>query len=224
MTWYAYHLFAEASTPLLDKFLANPVMSKGVYWVRNLTDYPWHDSKVKHGLPSNGLLVVRPVGDPSSHYAEWYKNQIISWFDIHESETIELSILPNLIQQDNPDYNLEAYPPQAFLKYMKQLSIYNKTTLAFYHCSMWGGDTDIEFAWVFKNGDEVAYSGMEFRDFPNTIKEYRQNGEIIERKGYVLTDMLSNFSVNLPTPFFALHTSNFQWESFKITNLPKSAG
>jgi hypothetical protein len=82
MTWYAYHLFAEASPSLLDKFLASPVMSKGVYWVRDLTDYPWHDSRVKHDLPPNGLLVVRPICSPSTHEAKWYGNQIISWFDI----------------------------------------------------------------------------------------------------------------------------------------------
>lgn len=224
MTWYAYHLFAEASPPLLDKFLASPVMSKGVYWVRNLTDYPWHDSRVKHDLPSNGLLVVRPICSPSTHEAKWYGNQIISWLDIQGDGTIELNILPDWLQRDNPDYNLEAYPPQAFLKYLKQLSIDNKTTLAFYHCSMWGGSTDIEFAWVFENGNEIAYSGKEFRESPNTLKEYRQNGESIERKGDVLIDMLSSFSIKLSSPFFALHTRNFQWESFKMVSPQKSAG
>jgi hypothetical protein len=89
---------------------------------------------------------------------------------------------------------------------------------------MWGGDTDIEFAWVFKDGNEVAYSGIEFRESPNRIKEYRQSGKIIERKGDVLIDMLSSFSIKLPTPFFALHTRSFQWDSFKITSFPKSAG
>jgi hypothetical protein len=107
---------------------------------------------------------------------------------------------------------------------LKELSIENKTTLAFYHCAMWGGDTDIEFAWVFKNGNEVAYSGVDFREFPNAIKEYRHDGENIERKGYVLVEMLSNFSVNLPTPFFALHARNFQWELFKVESPKREAG
>jgi hypothetical protein len=107
MTWYAYHLFAEASPLLLDKFLAHPVMSKGVYWVRNLNDYPWHDPRVKHELPSNGLVVVRPIGDPASHLAEWWKTNVISWFDIQGDEAVELNVLPNRLQQDNPDYNLK---------------------------------------------------------------------------------------------------------------------
>jgi len=216
MTWYAYHLFAESSPALLEQLLANPVLSKGVYWVRNLADYPWHDPKVKHELPPNGLFVVRPIGNPSSHYAESYKDHIISWFDIYGQETTELNISPNLLQQDNPDYDLTAYPPQAFLRYVKQLSNDNKSTLAFYYCEMWGGDTDLEFAWVFKSGEEIAYSGVEFRGFPNSIKEYRQNGKNIERKGYVLADTLSHFSIDLPTPFFALHTRAFPWVSFKV--------
>jgi hypothetical protein len=56
------------------------------------------------------------------------------------------------------------------------------------------------------------------------MKEYRQSGESIERDGDVLVDMLSSFSIKLPTPFFALHTRNFQWDLFKITSPQKSAG
>lgn len=216
MTWYAYHLFAESSPSLLEEFLANPVISKGMYWVRDLTNYPWHDSRVKHELPPNGLLVVRPICDPSSHYAESYKHHIISWFAMQGNDAIELMISPNLLQRDNPDYDLEAYPPQTFLKYLKQRSLQHKCTLAFYHCSMWGGSTDIEFAWVFNIGNEVAYSGVDFRANPNVIREYRQSGEKIERKGDVLMDTLSHFSINLPTPFFALHTRGFPWESAKV--------
>src|SRR6185436_11230713 len=113
MTWYAYHLFAEASPLLLDKFLASPAMSKGVYWVRDIKDYPWHDSRVQHNLPPNGLIVVRPIADPNSHFAEWFKNNVISWFEIQGDETVELNITPNKLQQDNSDYSLEEYPPQA---------------------------------------------------------------------------------------------------------------
>ena len=224
MTWYAYHLFAESSQALLEEFLDNPVMSKGVYWVRDLTDYPWHDARVTHGLPPNGLLVVRPIADPSSHDTEFYREHVISWFDIKGNEATKLSVSPNLLHQDNSDYELEAYPPPAFLKYLKQLSIEHKSAIAFYHCSMWGGDTDIEFAWVFKNGDEVAYSGLGFRGLPNKVKEYRQNGKSIEREGDVLVETLSHLSINLPSPFFALHTRSFEWESFKVERPKWNAG
>ena len=224
MTWYAYHLFAEASPHLLEEFLASPVMSKGVYWVLNLDNYSWHDPRVKHELPSNGLLVVRPIGDPASHFAEWYQTNIISWFEIQGEESIELSISPGKLQQDNPDYEVETYPPQAFLKYVKQLSIDHKSTLAFYHCSMWGGDTDLEYAWVFKKGHEVAYSGIDFRAHPNVIREYHHSGERIERKGDILMDTMSHFSMYLPTPFFALHTRGFPWESAKVVRPKLGAG
>lgn len=218
MTWYADHLFADPSRSLIDQFLADPVLANHVYRVDNLADFDWHDSKVKHDLGPKGLLVVRPICDPHSHRAEWYGQDFVSWLDVDSLESVELHVAPSLLQGDSPDYDLSDYPPLSFLKYIKQLSKGHGATLAFYHCSMWGGDTDIEYAWIFRNGVEFAYSGSHFRDFPNIVTEFHPNSPKIETKGFVLVKTLANFSIDLPTPYFALHTRSFPWDAKKISS------
>jgi hypothetical protein len=221
MTWYAHHLFAQPSEQVLDRLLGNPVVSKGVYWVRDISDHPWHAPEVIHGLPPGGLVVVRPICDPSAHCATWYKEPIISWFDVHGPKDVSIYVTPGQVWQDIPEADPKDYPPLPFLKYLKDLSEETNSTVAFYHCFTWGGDTEVEYSWVFLP-DETVYYGIDFREFPNRVVEYRKRGGKTEKKTWVLVETLAHFSLRLPTPYFALHARSFPWEISKVDVKPYS--
>ncbi len=216
MTWYAHHLFVEASQATIERLLRDPFLASGVHRIPDVSNFPWHDPRVKHELPPDGLVVVRPICDPDSHAAEWYRQPVISWFAMQGPESANLEVNPERLQRDFPEHPpADDYPPASFLKYIKNLSAECKAGMAFYQCAMWGGETDLECAWVF-GPEEIAYSATGLLEHPNKIIQYSGNGEKVEEKGYVLTKALAHLRIQLPTPFFALHTRSFPWQQYKL--------
>jgi hypothetical protein len=216
MTWFAHHIFAIPAKGTLKTLTDNSVMSKSIYWVRDLSGHQWFDPKKQHDLPSGGLLVIRPVGDPDGHYTFWYEDEesIVSWPAFEEADDTEIAILPSQVHEDNPDFNLIDYPPASFLKWLKQLSIITKTTTAYYHCEMWGGDIEIEHSWVF-TPDEIVYLFVPSDENSVKLMEYHPGKPRKVKTGNVLVETLKHFGLNLPTPYFALHTRSFPWHKYK---------
>ncbi|HFQ93351.1 MAG TPA: hypothetical protein ENK32_05045 [Anaerolineae bacterium] len=217
MTWFAHHIFILPTQDVLKIVADDPVLSEKSYWVRNLSDHKWPDPESQHTLPLNGLLVVRPVGDPDGHYAFWYggSESIISWFAFRGTDDVKLDILPKQLHKENPDFNLADYPPIPFLKWLKSLSAATKTTIAYYHCTMWGGDVEIEYSWVFKP-NEIAYSFVSSDQNATKLTEYCPDRPEEVRIGDVLMETMKHFGLNLPTPYFALHTRGFPWHKIQI--------
>lgn len=217
MTWCAHHVFVPPTDKVLNLLLDDPVLSKGIYWVRDISDHNWYHSETKHSLPPNGLLIVRPVCAPKSRCAEWYEcvEPIISWSAIEEPSRVSLEITPNELKEDSPKPQITEYPPASFLKHLKRLSTDAQTTVAFYHCFMWGGDVEVEYSWVF-SPEEVAYLDIWTREPIWKLIEYHPGSTRIQREASVLVKTLSHFGLNLPTRYFALHTRSFPWDKYKM--------
>lgn len=217
MTWFANHIFALPSDGLL-KYLSNhPELSRNIYWVKDISNHNWYDAATKHDLPKDGFVVIRPVGDPNGVYASWDTDEqpLISWDEFLEKVPIELEILPAHIYQDQLDFNSSDYPPVSFLQHLKFLSQTAKTTIAYYHCAMWGGDVELEYSWVFDTS-ETMYSFISFNKEKPRLAEYCSNKPKVEKIGDVLVETMKHFDVNLPTPYFALHTRTFPWHIHKF--------
>lgn len=89
-----------------------------------------------------------------------------------------------------------------------------KTTIAYYHCTLWGGDVEIEYSWVF-TPEEIAYSFVSYDGNSIRLIEYHPSKPKESGTGDVLVETMKHFGLNLPTPYFALHTWSFLWQKYK---------
>lgn len=216
MTWFANYIFAEPKPAVISSLCAIPEMSQGLYLVKDLDDFQWFDPKVRHNLPSDGLLVGREVCDLGSYAAEWHGDNAISWNAFVGPETVPV-IGPEIILSSPAMAHLEqthleeAFPPVEFLRFLKWLNLTSKSVITFYYCATWGGDTEAEFAWVFIGEDKLYL----FRD-AETVFEYgeKQTSQIVQ--GTVLNLVLSHYGFNLPSHYFALCTRSFGWNQYRV--------
>lgn len=211
MTWYAHEIICQPTPEILAELQAHPVLSQGMYWVRDLEGQTWFNPKAKHGLPPDGLLVMRPVCSPYKH-EEWYaieskyqhtirepKPSVLSWYDINPTGT--------LIEMLKTELEAPHGPPEALKRYLQSLSERTKTITAFYQCEMWGGTVDWETAWVY-TPQEIVYTHP--ANPPNDGK-YLPEHDI-----QPLLSLLEHFGLELPTTHFALHTRGFPWAHYKL--------
>lgn len=216
MTWYANFVFAEPKPTAISKFCTVSEISNGLYFVQDLDDYVWFDERVRHGLPSRGLLVGREICHPESHAASWHGEQAISWnvfrgLDIYEVIQPELVIS---FEKDTSErgYLEEVLPPLPFLRFLKWVNVTTKSIVSFYYGATWGGDTEEEYAWVFGDEDRV----YRFRDYETTF-EFHHNGSREIKEGAVLNLTLADHGLLLPSGYFALCTRSFKWDRYRIS-------
>lgn len=230
MTWYASHIYARPTEPVVSELLSHPVLSRGLYLLKDLRDYRWpelKDIKIEHGLPEDGLLVVRELCAPNTDEAHWHDDRrevpaSISWLGIEGATNVEIILPPHLptygFGQIHLDDNPEAYPPVPFLCYLKHLSRATNTTIAYYHhMSAAGYGVQQEFAWVF-GSEECVYVDNVGRSL--TLTKYTWEGVIeIPQKlssDSILKYTLLHFDLDLPSSFFAPHTRDFKWSRYKL--------
>lgn len=215
MTWYANYILATPKPETISKFCAVPELSGGLYVVKELDDYAWFDERVRHGLPPEGVLVGREVGNFASHAAEWHRTDFISWNTIHGPDTYEV-IQPEYVitYEDDPSeiaHLEEALPPIEFLRFLKWINETSGSVVSFYYCVTWGGDIEEEFAWIFSDEDRV----YRFRDNDTTFEFHRDGSrEVVE--GAVLNLTLSHYDLILPSAYFALCSRSFNWDRYRI--------
>jgi hypothetical protein len=200
MTWYAHEIICQPTPELLAELRAHPVLSQGIYWVRDLDDFQWFRPEVQHRLPEGGLVFVRPLCAPYSRQFEWHGiDNPIDWFEVNPSASWQ-----DLMMADREE---PSQPPKDLRIFLRQLSYNTGTTVAFYQCEMWGGDIEFEKAWVY-TPDETTYSHP-----TNDIEGF---GSFPDDDYQPLIAMLKHFGLYLPTTYFALHTRSFPWARYKV--------
>jgi hypothetical protein len=225
MTWYASHIYAEPNPTVVSALSRHPVLSKGLYLVNSLKGHQW-ESKPHHGLPRKGLLVGRELCAPRTEEAEWHqrRDSSISWEEITGPTGIDI-ILPEYLPVSEfgrlyHDHGQAAYPPIAFLRFLKHLHETTNTTVSFYHhFSAAEQAVQQEFAWVFGEEELVyvrhgersihLYSRAQMSTTPYEVTQLAHTG--------VLVLILKHHRLNLPTGYFALHTRHFDWEKYRLT-------
>ncbi len=232
MTWYASHIYAESKQAVLSTVSLHPLFSKGLYLVKTIDEHRWPASENRHELPKGGLLVMREVCDPemddnrynTQFEARWHLNvgnPVLPWTDLVGPAYIDVIQPPNLpvlafgklYLDDSPS----AYPPVAFLRFLKHLSDTTNAVISFYHHRT-GAEraVDQEFAWIFGKGDFVYVRHVSSE---GVIVQYSRDG--ISEKSTAIHDSvlkftLRHYGLNLPTTYFALHTRRFDWSTYKM--------
>lgn len=164
-------------------------------------------------MPVNGLIVVRDVifenednfddEDDTESQIFWDKNIVIP----NPPDIIEPS---GIISMSLFEFEAGELPPSNFLQFLKFLHLQTNSTIAYYFHQMWGGETEIEYAWIFAEEDEVLI----FQDYASSYK-ITDNSQTIIGEG-ILKRLLKFLALELPTDFFALHTGTFDWRKWRV--------
>ncbi len=149
MTWYASQIMTTGDPSVIAAIKQDPVFTGHTFRVMNPIRHIWHNAEVAHSVPSEGIIFIRPICNPNDHITEWYDNDILSWECFDDGDTFEVSLSPTVVASMLPLVELVALPPLHVLRAAKSLSVVSRTPVAFYYCFCWGGDVEIEYAWLF---------------------------------------------------------------------------
>lgn len=211
--WCADHIYAIPNPELIDAIKAHPIVGKGLFIVNELSDYPWPRPEHLHSLPPEGLAIVREICAPGNYAWKWHGKDAISWHGFAAPCNCEI-ISPKLVLASalaiTDDESETILPPLPFLRFCKYLSTTSGTTVAYYSHFMWGGDTEIEYAWIFGVRDRALYYLDDQYSF-----EYAHGAPSQKRQGSVLQAVLAEYDIVLSSGFFALHRS-FDWNRYRI--------
>lgn len=220
MTWFAHEVIAQATPEVLLTVRSNRQVSLFSYHIAHLLEHEWHTPEVVHGLPEGGLVVIRPVCDitPDESPADWYNEPLLDWCTFPERVSPTLEIDRGRVAEDC-GLNIDCLPPPAFLAQLKEFAARTQSTFLFYSCFMWGGDIEIEYAWVFGATENVLVSLPS--DSPGEYRplaKLNRSNSVRSETGDVLVCALKHLSLELPTPYFAPHTRSFPWAKYKLVD------
>lgn len=213
MTWYATEVLARCNASLIAAVKSEPALAAHSYLISEPIEYHLNGSDFTFVPPEGGLLVIRPICDPETHCAEWHEETVLSWHSLSESSRIEV-IPPNALGEHVDDDTLAELPPVTFLAYLKQLSIRTGAHLVFFHCFMWGGDTEFEYLWLFGEREEAAI--VVEPGVKSKVARVGVGCSIHLQQADLLSEALAYLGAPLPSPFWILHTRGFPWERYKL--------
>jgi hypothetical protein len=222
MTWYADEVIARATPEAVRTFVSDALLAPFSYHLANPLEHPWHTPELVHGLPPEGLLVVRPVCDATSDAdpAEWYGEACLDWQSFSGRTDEPLQIDRERVAKEC-SMSVEDLPPHSLLQQLKSLAATSGTTVLFYSCFMWGGDVEREYAWIFERS-ETALVGVPpgAPGERRSVAAFEDSKPMRVRSGDVLMEALKHLSLELPTPYFAPHTRSFPWVRYKLLREP----
>jgi hypothetical protein len=222
MTWYANEILASGSDAVIRAIGRDSLLAPFAYHVAEPLDHAWHTSEVVHGLPTGGLVVVRPVCDatPDESPADWYGEPVLDWRCVSGPADSRISALLARLAEAT-SRSIDNLAPIGLLSRLKSLAKETASPFVFYDCSMWGGDIECEYAFVF-GSSELALVSLE-----SAVPAGRRPVGIIEpsqpmrvEAGDTLVLALRHLSFDLPTPFFMPHTRSFPWTRYRLVAEP----
>jgi hypothetical protein len=234
MPFYTSQIYLEANTELLSFLKSDPILSTGLYHLRQL--FSTEDNLAHHNeYPQNGIAVIREVCDPNKNgndhdearVHQKHRAPIISWWKLQGKQGLEVltpSGIPTLAFGKiyiNNEHN--PHPPLELLKFLKNLSTLQKISIAFYHHYSAYEDelANAEYAWVFGKQESVYIRHI---DSAYDTIQYTIDSEskVInsEREGYrqpILHLVMKEFGAKLirfddRRPYF----HGFNWDDYKI--------
>lgn len=187
------------------------------YRLHGPLEHAWHRPEVAHGLPETGLIVVRPVCALDED-TEWYGEPVLDWGSLRATATSPFD--PAAVAQAC-GVNGAFLPPQNFLSFLQTLATRVDATLLFYSCSMWGGDTESEYAFVFGRSPSAIVALPQDRDEDGCPRVMVLEGaQQTPTTHGVLSIAFSALDFQIPTPFFAPHTRGFPWQKYRLGREP----
>lgn len=209
MTWFANEILARAVPGLLREVTEFVGYREAVHVIRSLESHGFHDEAVRHGLPSEGLLVVRPIGEPAD-LEGWYDEPVVPWLSPPNWEPGKLCIAPSALSKFAG--GIGNLPPDTFLRALSGLAARHQTTVAYGYFSMWGGTNELEYAWIFDEEETVLVNSRP----ENVHVRLRDGSPACEENEDLVMALCSYLGMPLPTPYFAPHTRSFSWTDHRI--------
>jgi len=139
MTWYADEIILGATPKAVEVIKATSQLAPFSYVIRSLAGHEWHRPEIKHTLPPEGLMVIRPVcGEPS--HGRWYQTRVLNWAAL-PWDSSAVTLLDQHIAQQLLSYldEEEAVPPQSFRSTLASLAFSTDQPVLYYSCGTWGG-------------------------------------------------------------------------------------
>lgn len=221
MSWNAEQVYTLANPKLMEYLKGINELQQGLFQVDDLRGIrsQWtreiffendnHERKeIKHSVPQEGLLVINPsmyrtsYDDKNNDFYERYKDYELTKWDFIKDITVEPVVLSlNLTMEQCK-----------LLAYLQYLHLEFNQPFVYYKCEMWGGQIDEEIAIVFDGEMKVYY-------FDELNDHYKQlvGTELKEvEEGTALQLGLASIGLHLPTHFFALHETSFDWYPYRV--------
>jgi hypothetical protein len=188
----------------VDVIRASAQLGPFSYLIRSLSGHDWHRPEIQHGLPPEGLLIIRPVYGASSHEAGWYEIPVLDWAELALHDAHADLLIDQRVTQDLSQYvDNDSVPPLALRKALTSLALTVDETVIYYGCGMWGGDIDYEYCLVYQPEEQLFVTKP---DLPPD----RSGGEDSLRLG------LTRLGLSLPTGYFAPHARSFPWKAYQL--------
>jgi hypothetical protein len=242
VTWYAQQLFATPAPAVLERLRATPGFGDAIYVVRDLprevihevgaitigADGPAEDYRTRQGpsqLPAGGLAIVRELCSRSAggHWVDWFDSDAVDWDAIPEPQIAVLDRTHDVAAMFGADAGSIA-PPRRVLDHFARIAKETRSTVAYFACHMWGGDTSDAFAWVWngERGTSVFYRAIvepsgdsEMFTEIGGVQATDAHGSRRIVGGNVLTLALLHFDLLLESGYWELHTRAFPWDDYK---------
>ena len=232
MTWYANQIYAKPTAEVIAAFRTQPFFEDQLYHVDDfrgvrsplsrkmlLSRSPPRDGRdMRHGLPAGGLLVVSleiretrygrgasGVADSSrdnrqqARWPHWPPGA--KWASVHPRDHTE-PFFPPALDREHFSFDL--------LRFLKWVRTQTASSMVYYQCAMWGGTIENETAWIV-DGEERVY---QFKN-DSVVIEHTANGTR-SVDGEVLPLAMRHVGLDLPTSFFALHETTFDWKVYRM--------
>lgn len=221
MSWSADQVYMNVNPQVVAYLSSISELKQGLFvvehlegirsdWTRDVffNDDNHKSSASKYGLPDNGLLVINPAlcrtgydASDNKFYEEYaiYKETKWDFLDDLNIEPIVFSL----------DFSLVQCKLFGFLKYLNEKF---SEPIVYYTCNMWAGEIEEEVAIVFDNGISIYYYDLDDEAYKELIGA---DNKIIGNTT-ALQKGLSALGLDLPTHFFALHETSFNWELYKL--------
>jgi len=208
--WSIVRVYTLPNKSLIDYFKTIPVIQR-MYHVTDLEGICDHERKhvfadvptpytyMRHGLPKDGLLALEP--DVETGF--FGRTNKISHREPVTHDFGAIKELPADLCLNTSHYNL--------FYYLKQINEQTQVPVMYYQSATSGGSPDNEVAIVF-DGDLFVYQyDSESQKPVQVIKNHN-----IEIQTSVLQKGLEHLGLSLPTHYFVLHTSTFDWHRYDI--------
>lgn len=125
------------------------------------------------------------------------------------SDSTSLILPPRIFKDFEP-------PPIRFLTFLQELSRKSRTPIAFFFCDMHGGTVELSLSWVFAKPDRFYAEGFELEEGDRMGEYVDSSTPPIGLSRGVLGRTLEHLGLFLPTLYFALHTTEFSWDAFRL--------
>lgn len=212
MTWHASVIYGQATKRLQACLAADPILGPELHHIREL-HHRFPRRSLQHDLPPGGLLAVPDVLAPDDR-----NRALVPWDALFGAAGPPLRFsAPALLKERGLDPRV--WPPPPALRYLKDLAQRAGAPLSLFRAETWGGDVEFEAAWIpgWAPGepDRVIFHVGE----PGRVASAVGSRVTVE-EGDPLRRTLEFHRLRLPSPYFAPHTREFDWERCRVHRRP----